>query len=91
MENNYRIVDSCGNCKNCVLKAIDYDDVEYHYCNLNMNFPKKLSDEKKYCRDVLNWRSDAYVEENGVCDKHERIADEEYLQDFDDMCKENSK
>lgn len=81
--NNYKIVDSCGNCKNCLMKSADYDDLEYHFCNLKKDFPKRMGDVKIDNHNFRNWKMNNEIEENGVCDKHERIADGESLRDCD--------
>lgn len=69
---NYRIVDSCANCKHCEL--IKNQDYTQSYCNINKDSPPKVNyrendpNEDKIWEKRIEWEVENRVELIGFCD-----------------------
>ena len=74
---NYRILESCGNCKSCLVEE-GFDDPDRFYCNNKKDRPvvkmqinnfrigstdKQIEDYEKLCK----WEEEHEVVQNGIC------------------------
>ena len=64
---NYKILNSCGNCQNCVITDMDYSDPEYYYCNGYKDMPI-VTGLRSWSDDLSKWKQSHEVSKNGYCD-----------------------